>query len=31
MNNNDECDIVKDLAIPYTENLINSKNLLKNI
>ena len=25
MNNNDECDIVKDLAIPYTENLINSK------
>lgn len=25
MNKNDECDIVKDLAVPYVENLINSK------
>lgn len=25
MNKNDECDIVKDLAAPYVENLINSK------
>ncbi len=25
MNKNDECDIIKDLAVPYVENLINSK------
>ncbi len=25
MNKEEECDIVKDLAIPYTENLVNSK------
>ena len=28
MNKNDECDIVKDLAIPYVENLINNKSKL---
>ena len=28
MNKNDECDIVKDLAVPYAENLINNKSKL---